>query len=146
MEPLGAFAVASNVLQVVEVGVKVISKAVEYRQSDNAWLAEHGELRSIADSLATLNQTLSTSLHESRDFKISVEEARLIEANDQCLRISEDFMIALDRLKVGKEKSVLDSLRMSVKVLWNKEKIGAMEKSVSQARSNLNLALLVYIR
>ena len=58
MEALSAFSLASSVLQVVEFGVKVISKAAEYRKSDSSYLAEHGDLRGIAESLNSMNNDL----------------------------------------------------------------------------------------
>jgi hypothetical protein len=41
---------------------------------------------------------------------------------------------------------VFDSLRMSIKTLWHRDKMDAMEKSLSQARDNLNVAFLVYMK
>ena len=147
MEPLSAFALASSVLQVVEFGVKVISKATEYRKSDNAYLPEHGNLRGIAESLNSMNNGLYASLErQTASEQPEAEELHLIETNKECLRISKAFVVCLDDLKLKDKRTTFDSLRMSLRALWRKDKIENMEKTVSQARNNLNIALLVFIK
>ena len=41
MEPLSAFTVACNVLQVIEAGVKVLNKAVEYHSAQDGLTSDH---------------------------------------------------------------------------------------------------------
>lgn len=148
MEPLSAFALASSVLQVVEFGVKVISTATEYRKSDNAYLAEHGDLRGIAESLNSMNNGLYASLERQTAGVLQplAEELHLIKTNEECLRISKAFVRCLDDLKLKDKRAIFDTVRMSLRALWQKDKIENMEKTVSQARNNLNIALLVFIK
>ena len=147
MEPLSAFALASSVLQVVDFGVKVISKATEYRKSDNAYLAEHGDLRGIAESLNSMNNGLYASLErQTASRQPEAEELHLIKTNEECLRISKAFVGCLDDLKLKDKRAIFDTVRMSLKAVWHKDKIENIEKTVSQARNNLNIALLVFIK
>jgi hypothetical protein len=147
LDPLSAFSVACNVLQIVELGAKILSTAANYRKAESGVLAEQKDLRDILQSLNNLNGDLQASLLQQRTMKQhSVEEARLLEANDQCLRLSKNFLDFLDRLKLKDGHTVYDSLRMSVKTLWHRDTMDAMEKSISQARDNLNVAFLVYIK
>ena len=147
MEPLSAFALASSVLQVVEFGVKVISKATEYRHSEDARLFEHENLRGIAESLNGMNDRLSTSLeHQTASRQLEAEELHLIKTNEECLQISRDFIKSLDDLKLKDQRAIFAAVRMSLRALWHKDKIENMEKTVSQARNNLNIALLVFMK
>lgn len=147
MEPLSAFALASSVLQVVEFGVRLIAKATEYRASDNAYLAEHGNLRGIAESLNSMSNGLSASLERQKASKQpEAEELHLIKMNEECLRISKAFVGSLDDLKLKDKRAIIDSVRMSLRALWHKDKVENMEKTVSQARNNLNIALLIFIK
>ena len=41
---------------------------------------------------------------------------------------------------------MLDSIRVSIKTMWHKERMEAMEKAVAQARDNLIVAFLVYMK
>ena len=66
--------------------------------------------------------------------------------NEECLRISKAFVGCLDDLKLKDKRAILDTVRMSVRALWYKDKIETMEKTVSQARDNMNIALLVFMK
>ena len=52
-DPVTAFAVACNVLQVIELGVKALSKAAAYRKSDGGAMKEQQDLQDVSQSLNT---------------------------------------------------------------------------------------------
>lgn len=147
LEPLSAFSVACNVLQVIEFGSKVLSNAADYRKAANGALSEHQDLRNVLQSLHNLNTDLQASMPKLGGIKsLSAAETRLLEANTECLRLSNEFIDLLDRLKVKNRHAMLESLRMSIKALWYREKMEAIGSTLSQARDNLNVAFLVYIK
>ena len=147
LDPLSAFAVACNVLQVVECGVKVLTKAADYRNAETGILTEQKDLRDVLQSLDNLNTDLQATLPQQTTSKqCAVAEARLLEANDLCLRLSKDFINFLNRLKLKDKHAAFDSFRMSLKTLWQRDKMETMGKSLSQARDNLNVAFLVYMK
>lgn len=147
LDPLSAFAVACNLLQVIELGVKVLGKAADYRKAETGALTEQKDLRDVLQSLNNLNTDLQASLpKQTASGKHTVEEARLLEANDQCLRLSKEFIEFLDCLKLRERRAVLESLRTSIKTFWHRDRMDTMEKSLSQARDNLNIAFLVYMK
>ena len=147
LDPLSAFSVACNVLHVIELGVKVLSKAIDYREAETGVLTEQKDLRDVSQTLNGLNTDLQASLPKQTASKQqTVEEAHLLEANNQCLRLSKELIDFLDRLKLRDKPALFDSLRISIKTLWHKDKMDAMEKSLSSARDNLNIAFLVYMK
>jgi hypothetical protein len=147
LEPLSAFSVACNVLQIIELGSQVLSKAIDYRKAANGALSEHQDLRHVLQSLKNLNADLQASMPQLAGTKpLSTAETRLLEANTECLRLSNEFIDLLDRLKVKNRHAMLECLRMSIKSLWYREKMDAMESALSQARDNLNVAFLVYMK
>lgn len=148
LDPVSAFSITCNVLQVIETGVKVLSKAADYRKAENGVLAEQKDLREILQTLNHLNSDLGTSFppEQTNSTKRTVEESRLLEANDRCLQLSKDLVNFLNRLKLREKNVVLDSLRVSIKTMWHKDKMDAMERSLSSARDNLNIAFLVYMK
>ena len=147
LEPLSAFAVACNVLQVVDIGVKVLGKAARYRKAETGVLPEQKDLLDVLQSLNKLNTDLEAPLpQETASKQRTVEEARLIEANDRCLQLSKEFLNFLDRLKLRDRHAVFDSLCISIKTLWHKDRMDSMDKSLSSARDNLNVALLLYMK
>ena len=144
-ELLSAFAVACNVLQVADLGIRALVRAGEYKVAANGALSEHDDLHKVLQSFEGLNTDLQVTLLKQSSKPVwSAAEERLCRANEECLRLSKDFIAILDHLKIRDRRPVLENFRMSLKSLWYKEKILAMERSVSQARDNLNIALLVY--
>jgi hypothetical protein len=47
LDPLSAFSVTCNVLQVIEFSVKVLSKAADYRKAETGVLTEQKDLRDV---------------------------------------------------------------------------------------------------
>ena len=147
LDPLSAFAVACNILQVVEFGVKALNKAAEYRKFESPLVGEQADLQSVTHSLNDLNASLhdAISAHGDKQEKTR-EEVRLLEANEQCLQLSQELMDFLDRFRLKEGHSALASLRAGIKVLWSRDKMDAMAKSVSQARDNLTIAFLLFMK
>ncbi len=147
LDPLSTFAVACNVLQVTETGVRVLMRASEYKAAVNGTLDEHTDLRNILRDLQDLGTELQSTLPQSEATHDSIpSEARLQQAIETCLRLSRDLIAILDRLQLRKRNARLDSLRKSVKSMWYKDRINALEKNLSQARDNLNIAFLIHMQ
>ena len=145
LEPLSAFSLACNVIQIVETGCKLLSAAADYRQAGDGALKEHRDLREVSRTLNNLNISLKSSLETPGTDPLSAEEIRLLQANEECLRLSKDFINLLDRLKVKDRHATFESLRMSIKARWYKDRMDAMQKAMSEARDNLNIAFLIYM-
>jgi hypothetical protein len=145
MDPLSGLAVACNVLQVVEQGYKIISTTADiYRSSDGA-PAEHVKLQSLAEKLQALNLDLESSI--PRAFRgPESPETRLWQANHDCLQMSSNFINLLDTFKVKDSRSVLQSARKAFRIRLRKGQIGTEEKLLAMTKSNLTIALLVYMQ
>lgn len=147
LEPLGAFALACNVLQLVDNGSKVLTKAAEYRSTNDGTLHEQKDLGTILESLGRLNDDLQSSLSTTQGSRsLTVAEQRLMEANQECLKISREFIVLLDSLKVANPKALLETIRKSVKSMRYREKIDAMDKKLARAKDNLNISFLIYMK
>jgi hypothetical protein len=146
MDPLSAFSLACNVLQFIEFGTKILTKASEYHSAPDGALEEQRNLRGVMQSLNGLNVDLASSLSTSSEIEIPPAKQKLIAANEQCLHLSNKFIRLLNSLKVNDGRSKLESLRMAIKSVWYKEKVQAMNKELTEARDNLNIALLVWIQ
>lgn len=147
LEALGAFAVACNVLQVAEAGTRILLRAAEYKRATDGALTEQKDLHDVLQTLTTLNSDLRKSLSQADGVeKASPAKMRLIEANNECLRLGSDFINFLKQLQLKDPKKTLGSLRVSIKSFWYRDRMNAMEKAISQARDNLNAALLLYMQ
>lgn len=146
MEPLSAFSLACNILQIVEYGANVLSRAAEYRIAPNGALSEHNTLNDVMQSLKRLNGELVLLLPSAAESpKATPHESRLIAANEECMRIADGLITLLERLKVN-QSGTFEGIRMGIKSLWYEGKVKVMKSDLSEARDNLNLALLVFMQ
>ncbi|KAI9149984.1 hypothetical protein HJFPF1_09731 [Paramyrothecium foliicola] len=145
-DPLSAFAVACNILQIVEVGAKILTKAAEYHDAADGAPADHVRLHEVAESLKTLNIELAAKLPDTAHSAALPAAKELIAANERCLRLSDDFVELMNSLKIDGKPSMLQSLRMAIRSARYQDRVKSMRNSLSAARDNLNIALLVYLQ
>ncbi|KAK9419407.1 putative NACHT domain-containing protein [Seiridium unicorne] len=131
MDPLSSLSLACNVLQLTEYGAKILSKTAEYRSSVDGRLREHGSLRDVLQSLKGLNAELTANMASGGDnTPISMPKVRLNAANNECIRLADDF----------------ESLRMSIKSMRYEARITFMKAALAEAKNNLNIASLVFLQ
>jgi len=147
-DPISAFAIACNILQVVEVGVKTLSAAAACRKSETgALLKDHSDLQNVSNTLRNLTESLDASVAEKQNSnEHSTQTLQLLLANEQCARLSKEMLGLLDTLRIKDKHAVFDSIRVSVRSVWHRDRIEALQRSVSQARDNLIVAFLVYFK
>lgn len=144
LDPLSAFSVACNVLQIVETSLSVLGKAAEcYKSgSPDEVSSAIGNLRTIEGLGDELRKFMPDPLARG---SLSSAELRLLEANEECLSLAGDFTQLLNRLRATK-KSVRHSIGSSIKTMWYKDKVAGFEKAVSERRANLTLAFLLLMQ
>lgn len=150
MDPLGAFAVACNALQVVEYGTKVIITAAELFRSMRGGASELKQLDAISSRLKKLSeQLLNLNARSTTATQIpSSVVLQLNGANEEVLELS----IALHQL-IGKYQPTGQDLRASLDCLgkafrlnWKRADIDRLAARLAHARSNLMLAFLLYMQ
>lgn len=147
MDPLTAISVASAVVQFVDFGTKLVSKGKEYYRSAEGVLADHAEQSAVSSKLSELTNRLSKSisLHGSGR-KLSHAEAALLEVTEDCMRTSDDFIIALDGLKVAGPHRKWKSFRQALKSVWKKEGLQATEAKLDRLRQQVIIHLLAVMK
>lgn len=144
LDPLSAFSVACNVLQIVETSLRVLGKTAECYKG-----GAPDEVSIIIGNLHTI-EGLNNELQDvipgpPGKSTLSSAELRLVEANEECLRLSGDFIRLLDSLKITK-RSVWHSIGSSIKTMWYQDKLASFAKAVSESRANLTLAFLLLMQ
>jgi hypothetical protein len=143
-DPLTAFAAAGNVLQFLELGTKIVSKAYKYHKAADGALSAHIELGQLTANLIELNLALDQSLAQSASSNtVSTAQDRLRDANQHCLRLSREFISEVDNLKMQDGGS---SLGMAFKAIRRRGKFDARLQAVEQARSQLQVSFLLYMK
>ncbi|ETS85085.1 hypothetical protein PFICI_03110 [Pestalotiopsis fici W106-1] len=146
MEPLSAFSLACNILQIVEYGANVLSRAAQYRAASNGALNEHNTLYDVLQSLKGLNAELGLSLPPSGSVqKATVPELRLATANKECMRIADELIALLEHLKV-KKSSTVEGIRMGIKSIWYEGKVKTLKHDLAEAKDNLSFALMLFMQ
>lgn len=144
LDPLSAFSVACNVLQIVETSLRVLGKTAECYKS-----GAPDEVSTLIGNVYTiegLNDELRNFIPDPiGKIPLSPTELRLVEANEECLRLSGDFIRLLESLKVTKQ-SVWHSIGSSIKTMWYQDKLANFEKAISESRANLTLAFLLLMQ
>lgn len=144
LDPLSAFSVACNVLQIVETSLRVLGRSAECYKSGS--LDEVSVIVGNVHTMEGLNNELKDILPDSPGrTPLSSAELRLVDANEQCLKLSGEFKQLLDGLNITK-KSVWRSIGISVKSMWYQDKLASFEKAISEARANLTLAFLLLMQ
>lgn len=98
LEAIAAFALACNILQVVEYGAKTVSKAGRLHHPDPESTTDIDDLEALAQQLRDLNKDLEASVTSTPAVAGSLQ-IRLSECNAESLRLSQKMIGFLAKLK-----------------------------------------------
>ncbi|ETI22265.1 hypothetical protein G647_06338 [Cladophialophora carrionii CBS 160.54] len=149
LEAIGAFALACNILQVVEYGAKVVAKAGSLHRPSRESTTAITDLDAITQQLNNLNNDLGSSAVPAPSQACPLY-ARLAECNAESLRLSQNFIDFVQKLRPKTTASQGNpswaaSFRFAIRLRWHQEEVQALQNSVSHARSNLIVAFLFYM-
>lgn len=145
-DPFTTFAVSCNVLQVVEAGIKVLSKAVELYKSSQGILKEQVELHRTLTQLVELNTDLASRISSSSNSNDDPAVVRIVRASVECLEISKKLINLLSTFEARGKFKLLDSIQKAYKIRSQSRILARLEGRLSEAKSNLNLCLLVHMK
>jgi HAMP domain-containing protein len=155
MEPLSAFALAVNVIQVIDFSAKLLREAHELHESSTGHTAEHVELHQISQSLAHMCDSLSTAQPQSGVISHGVFEkasAKAIAHNVSKIAasakaVAQELMALIDRLQLKHgTKGRWRSFRQALATLWKKDEIERLQKRLKELRDQLQVILTTHIR
>ena len=151
LDPLTALGFASNLVQLVEISIKLVSKTRSIYESANGTLIDNSELETIAKDLAQLtNQRVANS---SKSPMLSSKSTGAFETafddlSRSCDQVAGELLIALQKVKVeGKGKHrTWKSFRQALKSVWTKEQIDSIARRLANLRAQLDSRLLFSLR
>ena len=149
LEAIGAFALACNILQVVEYGAKIVCKASNIHRPNAENVSEIDDLDATTQQLNRLNKDLSGSIASIPALSNPLQ-TRLTECNTESLRLSQTFIDFIAKLRpkassTASKPAWAESFRSAIRMKWHKEEIEAMQANISQAKSNLIMAFLLHM-
>lgn len=143
MEGVAAFALACNVVQVVELSIKVagiIQQTYSQGRSD-----DNATTQDISERLNTLSQTLNQSLTvDARQGSPTIAELQLQQIAPECSKIALELGRELDLLKARAGKR--DAVWKGIRAMRKKGYIEKQKAKLQDYERILNTGLLVNLR
>jgi hypothetical protein len=149
LDPLTVLSVASSVIQFVDYGTRLVSKAKEIHKSSHGVLRENFETESVTIRLQRLSEAFSSAIDVPGDDEPEVlraQRVRLGEICQECAELSKILVSKLVKLKVpkGTDHRRWKSFRQALKSVWSKAAIDSMASRLRELRQELDLQILFF--
>jgi RecA-family ATPase len=152
MDPLSALSLAGNVLQFIDFGTKLFSKAGELYKSTVGSLAANDQLELVTADLRALVSKLRQSLSSEETQGEIVREDKETWSSfkrvcDEAADVADEIILRLGKLRLqdGKFRR-LRSILQAVETLWSEREITSLLKRLSSLRIALETRVLFSTR
>ncbi|KAI9658401.1 MAG: hypothetical protein M1821_002534 [Bathelium mastoideum] len=145
MEAIAALGIASNIIQFVDFGLKVVSKGNRIYRSNDGSLAEYNDLELVTNDLLILQKGIEQSL-EAPSLNDSDEDddkeamKALLLASDKA---AIDLLQHLNMAKAQGRFRRWKSLRQALKSIWSKKEIEELSSRLSMLRDELQTRTII---
>jgi hypothetical protein len=148
MDPISAFGIAVNVIQLVDFTSKLVSEAEEIYRSGDGELIEHAELKTVTKDLLKLTLAVDSSIKERKLGRkaLSESEREQERLGQECRHVASELLTALNKLKVGGKHAKWNSMRQALRTVMRKNKIDQLEKRLDRYRQELVANVLSRLR
>lgn len=136
MEGLTALSLALNVIQLVDFGHKILSKANELRKSFDGALEDNRFYELIIKDLEQLLDRIERS-------SAPKSWPNFRKFRDDSLGLAKDFLDALEELKVKEDTSRWKTLRKALKAVRSKDKINDWKAKLDLLKDEFHLHIEV---
>lgn len=148
MDPLSALSIAAAVVQFIQFGCSLVSKAHQIHQSGSGTLPELDESEAATTRLIDLTKNIKysniKSSPEDGDFEDSSYAAALETIRLNCLDISNELLTRLHKLRLREstDERKWKSLRQALKTVWSKSEMNSIEGRLIACRKELDSHLI----
>ena len=143
MDPLSAVSLASTVVQFLDFGIKLVAKTHEIYNSAEGAEVRNIELDAIAQNFVSLNQRVRSRSRKVCAYAISEDEKALEAMTEQCNKVGEELIDALQKAKVQGVHKRWKSVRQALKSVLGRDKIQELYDRLKQYREQIVVVLLV---
>ncbi|KAH8714630.1 hypothetical protein BGZ61DRAFT_587332 [Ilyonectria robusta] len=141
MDPVTAIGLASSILTFIDVGVKVLQKANEIRNSQDSSTKENRSRRTISDEL----EFAAARMKPLDDIRVSPEQESLCKVARECQVLSKKMLKILESIKPRKSHFI-STLIVAAKVMRKQDDLEALDKELRDCRGRLTLSLVELFR
>ena len=143
-ETLAALSLAGNIVQFIDFGCRLFAKSQELHRSATGVAAEDDQLAIIARSLRRFSQDLEvTSPSDGGQSSQAFDLEGLV---DECKRVANDLLGALDQLKSTRARNKWRCLRDSLKRVWKEERINSLARRLDSCSIQVTACLLKLLK
>lgn len=147
MEALSAISLASNIVQFLEFGLRVLSKGNKIYRSVDGALDENLDLEVVTSHLLVMQTKLKSTLLSSTHTQLVSDDVKAFNAlSESCSALAEKLLERLTRVKVQGRFRRWKSLRQALKIVWSKQDIENMKSTLESFRSEMQTHLLISLR
>jgi hypothetical protein len=114
MDPITALGVAGNIIQFLDFGLKLTSKADEIYKSTNGTLSENNGMEVLAEGLAKVTTRLEASCW------MATGNDELEDICRRCTLAADELLGALKNMKLEGNKIKVKSAQVVLKAMWKK--------------------------
>ena len=144
MDPLSALSLASNIVQLVDFGTRVVSASFELYSPDGISINE--ELECVMSDLVKICSALEQPQHRINGQRSSISELQLIPLSKSCKTLGEELLTVLNNLKVQSPHKKWQSFSQALKAVWKEKEIHHYKERITNLRSEISLRLIGILR
>jgi hypothetical protein len=141
MDPVTAFGLACNILQVVEVTIKVTKQLKEIHERGS--LSENDHVKEWAEDVVKENKQLESNIQHSGQ-KLSRTDARVLDRAQEASKISGELKTILNKIAFAKRQAAKkeNALKQIVRTHLKKSQIDQLMTRLQICESALDRTIL----
>ena len=144
---ISAFGLAANVAQFVELALKAVHATYEIAGSSTGMLAKHAETELIAQSTTRLQENIVVLSDVSLDNdKLSRLDKSLLPLRKACLKVGNELVGLLNKLKLSEPRGKLESMRVALLALVKDGKVKELESRLMNLQQQINSVVILDIQ
>ncbi len=143
MDPLTALGVASNIISVIEISAKLVSKSIEVYSSGSGTTAENEDIRQVTEDLEIHLARLLEGWGALSDH--DADKVTLRGLAKECRRLCSDLLKCLRKIQ-AKNATKLESAKAAVRSMTRKGELESLQRRIALYQSQIFQRLQVMMR
>lgn len=141
MDPVTAFSLTCNIIQITNYGITALAKCKEIHKDGS--LSQYNDLEIVTKQLADLHVGLQLPSHDCTTVDC---EKVLLDVADRCAESARQLVMKLDTLKIRDPQSKREATKKTIKALWDHGEIEVQQNQLDGYRRMLDTQILVTLR